>query len=330
MRPQADQAVLIVNPAARRVRKLDAGRIQRYLVRRGLQTELVVPDSAGAARVAARAASDAGVPLVFALGGDGTIRDVAAGLLHSATALAALPGGTVNIWCRETGIPTRIRAAVDAHLGGQDVQVDVGMAGDHAFLLMASAGWDADAAKHVSARVKRVVGPGAYPLAFLKRLPRLRRAAATWHSGVATEERQLSLIVIGNTRLYGGKVRFAPHATAIDGQLDVAAICPSSFWSGLRIGGRIAIDRIPGDGDVTSFRTPDLDLVTPGIPVQADGDYIGETPMRFMVEPKSLIVRVPAGPLAPILGGPEPRGRGIIGKWWRRQPFPTAERNGGG
>lgn len=301
------RSLLIVNPAARGVRNLDPTRIARYLQRRGAGTELVTPGSPEEATREARTAAESRVPLVFALGGDGTVRDVAAGLVGSDSSLAALPGGTVNIWCRETGIPLNVRSAIDAHLDGQDVQVDVGWAGAHLFLLMASAGWDADAAKHVSTRVKRMIGPGAYPLAFLQRLPRLRRTLATWHSGVATEERRTALVVISNTRLYGGKVRFAPEATAVDGMLDVAGICPSNLWAGLRIAGRIAIDRIPGDDDVVWFRTPDLEITTPGIPVQADGDYLGETPMKFRVEREALVVRVPAGELAPILGGPERR-----------------------
>ena len=215
--------------------------------RRGTGTALVVPRSPEEVTREARTAAKSGVPLVFALGGDGTVRDVAAGLVGSDSAVAALPGGTVNIWCRETGIPLKIRGAIDAHLDGQNVKVDVGWAGDHLFLLMASAGWDADAAKHVSTRVKRLIGPGAYPLAFFRRLPRLRRTLATWHSGVATEERRTALVVISNTRLYGGKVRFAPEATAVDGMLDVAAVCPPNLWAGLRIAGRIAIDRILED-----------------------------------------------------------------------------------
>ncbi len=136
------RATLLVNPAARRVQRgLDPSRLHRYLERRTERTRLVIPGSAGEAVREARLAAERGDDVVFALGGDGTQRDAAEGLAGSPTALAALSGGTVNVWCLEAGIPRGVRAAVDALLSGQEVHIDLGMANDRPFLLMASLGW---------------------------------------------------------------------------------------------------------------------------------------------------------------------------------------------
>jgi diacylglycerol kinase (ATP) len=296
------RATFIVNPSARGVStSFDPRRPVRYLERRGVATVLEVPGSPAGVTLAAAAAAERGADLVFVLGGDGTLRDAANGLAGSNTALAALPGGTVNIWVREMGIPRRLRAAIDAHLHGQRVRADLGLADRRRFLLMASAGWDALAAHAVSPRLKRVAGDLAYIASFARLLPRLRYQPIRWRTGIATDDHRMAMIVISNTRLYGGRVHFTPEACATDGLLDVAAVCPQGILAALRVGVRVAADRIATDRSVIALRTPELAIETPGIPLQLDGDYAGETPARFSVEARALAVSVPPGPLPPVL-----------------------------
>ncbi len=295
------QATLIVNRAARRVaRGFDADRVVRYLRRHGVETRVEEPLSPEAATAVAREAARRGDQLVFAVGGDGTLRDVAEGLAGSTVALAAIPGGTVNIWCKEAGIPHGLKAALDAHIGGQRARVDLGMAGERPFLLMASVGWDAAIAARVSARLKARFGDYAYMAQALRDFRRLRTREASWTSGLAHYTAPLGLMVLSNSRVYGGRVRPSPAARIDDGLLDVAALCPRRRGDGLRLGGRFALSRLHGDRGVTEARVADLAFETPGFAVQADGDPIGETPMRFSVREGALLVSVPAGPLPAI------------------------------
>ncbi len=273
----------------------------RYLAVRGVEARLAEPDSPEAATRIAAEAVQRGDDSVFALGGDGTLRDIAEGLSGSNTALAALPGGTVNIFVKEMGLPRGIRAAIDAHLTGQRVRADVGLAGSRRFLLMASAGWDALAAQRVSPRLKRAAGDLAYIASFARLLPALRLEPVRWRTGIATDDHRMAMIVVSNTRLYGGRVHYTPNACATDGQLDVAAICPPGVFATVRVGLKVALDRIADDTSVVSVRTRDLTIETAGIPVQVDGDYAGETPMSFSVEPRALVVSVPSGPLPDVL-----------------------------
>ncbi|NJD65825.1 MAG: hypothetical protein FIB00_11385, partial [Chloroflexi bacterium] len=116
------RGTVLVNLAARGVTKdFDGTRITRYLARKGVAAGLVLPSSGADATVKAREAAERGDDILFVVGGDGSVRDTALGLAGSETALAAVPAGTVNIWAREAGIPTGIRAAVAAHLDGQSV-----------------------------------------------------------------------------------------------------------------------------------------------------------------------------------------------------------------
>lgn len=298
------RATLLVNPAARRVQRgFDPARLHRYLERHTAGTRLAVPTSRAEAVREARLAAERGDDLVFALGGDGTQRDAAEGLAGSETALAALPGGTVNIWCREAGIPKSIRAAAEALLGGQTLRIDLGEANGRPFLLMASLGWDAAVARGVSPGLKRRFGDYAYILQALRMAPGLRSTPARWRSGLMLQERRLAIMVVSNTRIYGGRVRFTPESTATDGLLDIAALCPASLVEVARLAAKVPFQRLTGDAAVVELRAAELTVETPGIPIQLDGDYAGETPVVFSVSPGVLAVRVPGGPLPAVLAG---------------------------
>ncbi|MEP7216874.1 MAG: diacylglycerol kinase family protein, partial [Anaerolineaceae bacterium] len=269
---------------------------------------LVVPSSPEDASRAARESADRGDDLLFTLGGDGTVRDAAAGLRGSPTALAAIPAGTVNIWATEAGIPKRLRAALDAHISGQIVSIDLGLADGRCFLLMAGIGWDAQIAHRVSNHMKRALGDLAYMVEAAWLAPRLRPRLVTWRSGGELFEKPLAWMVLGNTRLYGGKVQLTPDATIDDGLLDLLALCPPTLADCLRLGARVAVSRAHNDRHIIEGRTAEVRIETPGLAVQLDGDYVGETPMKFSVAPSSLRVSVPAGPLSAIFHA---RWRGI-------------------
>lgn len=296
------RGTVLVNPAARGVGKgFDGSRLTRYLERQGVECELVLPSSGPDATVKAREAAGRGDDILFVVGGDGSVRDAALGLAGSETALAAVPSGTVNIWAREAGIPRGIRAAVDAHLEGQSVHMDLGRAGEHCFLLMAGVGWDAEIAARVNPRLKRVAGDIAYMLQAAWMAPGLRPRHARWTTPGTAFEDDLAWMVLGNTRLYGGKVRLTPGAVIDDGQLDVVAFCPHGFGETVGLAGKVALGRRE-DPRMVRLRTPGLTIETAGLGVQLDGDYVGRTPMTFSVDPGALLVSVPQGPLAPIFG----------------------------
>jgi len=296
-------ATILVNPAARGVaRRFDAARAVGQLEARGVAVRLAVPASPAEATAEARAAAGRGDDLCFVVGGDGTLRLAAEGLAGSATALAAIPAGTVNIWAREAGIPREAPAAIDAHLAGQTAAMDLGRADGHAFLLMAGIGWDAEIAAGVNPRLKRAAGDIAYILNALVHLPALRTHPARWRADGRAFREPLAWMVLGNTRLYGGRVHLTPGARVDDGRLDMVAFCPHGPGETLAMAVRVLAGRREGRHVVTG-RYAEVAVETPGLPVQLDGDTVGATPMTFRVEPGALRVRVPAGPLPALWGG---------------------------
>lgn len=297
------RVTLLVNPAARGVTKrVDPGRIVTYLERRACDVHLRIPSSPRAFVADARRSADRADDLLFVVGGDGSVRDAAEGLAGSATALAAVPAGTVNIWAREAGLPGGLRGALDAHLGGQVASVDLGRANGRPFLLMAGVGWDAAIARRVSKRLKRFVGDAAYLAQGLAMLPGLRTRFARWEADGAAREASLALLVVSNTSLYGGRVRFSPGAVVDDGLLDVTALCPASPLEVATMSYRLLRTDLAGHRRVYTDRVRELFVETPGLPVQLDGDYAFASPVQFRIERAALRVSLPAGPLPHIFG----------------------------
>lgn len=295
------RARVLLNPTARRAARFDPHECLHRLARHGIDATLAIPPSPEAFVDAVRRAAVEEVDLLFVAGGDGSLRLAARELLHTATALAPIPVGTVNILAHETRLPRRWAHVVDTHATGQVVAMDVGTANDEAFLLMAGIGWDAAIASNVSIPLKRRIGPFAYMLEAARALPRLRANEVRLTIDGRDFTAPWGLIVIGNTRLYGGLVEFTPAATANDGLLDVCAAGPTRPGQGAELAARLLSHRLAEQPALHLDRARDIDIATPGLPVQLDGDPIGHTPMRFGILPGALRLSVPAGPLPPIL-----------------------------
>ncbi len=297
----ATSATIVANPHARGMRRFDTEEALRRLEERGYEARLELPDSPEGTAQAAGRAAERGDAFVFVLGGDGTVRLAAGALAGSESALAVLPGGTANVWAREAGIPRNLMRALDTHLDGQQVAMDLGRANDEPFLLMAGIGWDAEIAATVTPALKRKLGVLAYVLHGIPMLPRLRTAEVAWSAGSESAEEQAGLIVVSNTRLYGGFLMFSMGASARDGQLDACIFTPRTAGEALRQALRVVVRRHPGADGVRELRTPGFEVTTRGLPVQLDGDVVGETPVTLTAERGAISMSVPAGSLTPVL-----------------------------
>ena len=297
----ATSATIVANPHARGMRRFDTEEALRRLEERGYEASLELPDSPHGTAQAAGRAADRGDAFVFVLGGDGTVRLAAGAMAGSESALAVLPGGTANVWAKEAGIPRNLNRALDTHLDGQQVAMDLGRANGEPFLLMAGIGWDAEIAATVTPGLKRKLGVLAYVLHGIPMLPRLRTAEVAWSAGSESVEERAGLIVVSNTRLYGGFLMFSMGASARDGQLDACIFTPRTAGEALRQALRVVVRRHPGADGVRELRTPGFDVTTPGLPVQLDGDVVGETPVTLTVERGAIRMSVPGGSLTPVL-----------------------------
>lgn len=298
--PPAAQARIIVNPVSgglhggMRVHELEE--TAAWLSRHGLPTELRLTDGAGSARFLADQAVRAGMRMVVAAGGDGTINEVIQSLAGHTTALGVLPLGTVNVWAREAGIPLDLAGARAVLLEGVRRRIDLGRAGTRYFLLMAGIGIDAEAARRVEHRVLRRVGLKLLDyVATGGLLSVTQRPARVWvYHGTKRRGRHAVEILVGNTRLFAGAFTFTQQAVADDGWLDVVFVGGHRLRHRAQVIVRAALRR-PSLGPHAHYervRTMRIESDTP-MPVQVDGEVIGFLPMTFAVCPRALTVVMP-------------------------------------
>ncbi|MDR3710707.1 MAG: diacylglycerol kinase family lipid kinase [Capsulimonadaceae bacterium] len=258
-------------------------------------------------RLAYEAAITGRYDCVCAVGGDGTVNEVASGLIEAAPQssrplLGILPCGTSNILATELGIPgPDLRGAVDVIREGFVKKIDYGRVGDKIFLLMAGCGLDAEAVRDVFAPLKSVMGPGAYVMSGLAALATFEtsRVVLTYDDETLTADS--FVIVVANVSAYGvGAVKLAPFAALDDGWLDICLFekPPMDKIGILGQVMRIVARRHIGDPRVRYLRAKRIVIdADPPLAAQIDGDTAGQTPMTIELVEKSLSVLAPAEPL---------------------------------
>ena len=281
-------ATLLVNPAAGRGRFVRGeqptwrlSRVIDVLARRfDLRWELT--KGPGEATGQARAAEAAGTQVVFALGGDGTLRECAEGLLGTAVPLGLLAGGTTNVLVSSLGLPSNALEAAERYCqdsGSAKPSVrplDVGLCGDRPFLMMMSRGFDGRALVRVSKRLKRRVGKLAVGLSALNEFLRHPEPyfPVQWQDAEGLScEHQSTFLTICNVPHYGGKFLMAPTASPFDRLLDVVSLNAHGRWSTARFAAAVARGRAATSPNVQTAKLTSLTLEGSGAAlVQLDGD----------------------------------------------------------
>lgn len=288
--------MVVFNPAAGQAESLerDLNAAAEVWRARGWDVRLCPTAAAGEGSLLARQAAAEGYDLVVAAGGDGTINEVVNGLAGSATALATLPLGTMNVWARELRLPLQPLAAAEAMLEWRVRPIDLGRAGERYFLLMAGIGFDAAITAGVKTAEKRRLGALAYVLRGIEQALNIRGARARLILDGRTIKGRVLMTVVGNTQLYGGLVKITHRASMDDGLLDVCVIRGDNFFSALRHTISILRQRQSRDPEIAYYRARTIQIIArPRLPVQVDGDAIGETPMTFQVAPGALRALLP-------------------------------------
>ncbi len=294
-------AILIRNPVARHA--IDDATLERVLaVARdaGWQINAAATEHAGHATELGRDAAARGIDVIVVHGGDGTLNEVANGIAGTETAMAALRGGTANVWVKETRCPKDAVAAMRAIVHGKRRRIDLGSANGRYFLLMAGVGFDAAIIPRVGARMKQRIGALAYIIACVPVILRTKPWAATLTIDGDASESSLYWMLAGNTRSYGGLVRITHRAVADDGLLDIALMRRGGVLRLIADGMRVLLRRHDRSPNVRYVRARSVDITTPGIPVQLDGESHGATPLRIEAAPLALAVIVPADLRSPL------------------------------
>jgi YegS/Rv2252/BmrU family lipid kinase len=145
---------------------------------RGIDWDISLTKKSGDAERFARQAAESGVDVVAAYGGDGTVMEVARGLMGLDTPLAIFPGGTANLMSVELGIPKDLAKAVEIAASENPLaqSIDVGQVMDGYFLLRVGMGFSARKVEYADRKLKDRFGVMAYSLAAVKAITAKNKA----------------------------------------------------------------------------------------------------------------------------------------------------------
>lgn len=289
----------IFNPFSGRNRRRPglAGMIRDYISANIADADFVTTDAPGHATELAREAVHAGCTQVVAVGGDGTMNEVAQALLHTPAALALVPCGSGNGLALHLGLPTSMMPALALIAGNANriAALDTGAANGLPFFNAMGLGLDADVSRRFNGLVKR--GLPAYARTAIRAIREIRTERVSIASGGHREALDILLVAVANSDQYGNNARIAPGARVDDGSLDLVAVGPVSLAGAATLAGRLFLGTFDQSPHVRRLRGPRfaIERVAPGI-IHTDGEtHEAGTTIEVVVRPRSLRVLVPAG-----------------------------------
>lgn len=296
------RSLVVLNPAAG---QLDADRALRLLAGafavRGAGIDVVQTAAGGDAEAAARRAAAEGYRAVVAVGGDGTVGEVIAGLAGTGVPLGIIPKGTANQVAANLGIPRFIEEAVEVAVNGVPASIDLGRLDDgRYFALAAGAGWDAAVIAGATRALKNRLGFGAYLFSGLK--VGVVPPSADFRIVADGEELHVTaaMVLVANMGDYVANVmppvgvRLGPEISFRDGLLDVCIFAPRSAGDVAALLWRVARRRYAGDDRLLYLRAAEVRVESdPAVVTEIDGEVIGTTPLAARVVPGGVTVLVP-------------------------------------
>ncbi len=242
---------------------------------------------------------EGGERLVFAVGGDGTVRACAHDLAGTGVPLAVLPRGTANLFAHALGLPADAARALEVGFGDASRQVDLPFADGMPFVAMAGMGLDAAVVGSTPPWLKSGLGWVGYALVGAPHVFMPPRPVRLCLDGGPVLERRAHAVVVGNVGVLPGGFHLLPGALVDDGLVDVGVLSPGGLAGWARLGRRMVSGRPPRPGrhhpDLEHLRARVVELSTPEVsPRQLDGDMVepGAT-MSVVVEAGALVVKAP-------------------------------------
>src|SRR5437868_12732151 len=282
--------LIILNPAAHSER---AQRKQAQVESLAHDCVVCTTTRIGEAELMARRGIEEGFEKIVAAGGDGTINEVVNGLAGTNATLGLLPIGTMNVFATELGLPVHDLALCwDIIKGDSTRAVDLPKANQKFFVQLAGVGLDAQVVKETSSQLKRNFGPLSYLISAAQIAARPPPRLLIQSEDASIDEG--SFVLVGNGRLYGGPFPFFKQAVIDDGLLDVIVFKRLGYLEIIKYLQDVIFSsdiRVP---EVEYFQTRRLRVESDqSVPVEVDGELIGNCPVDFSLHEQSLRVLVP-------------------------------------
>ena len=271
--------------------------IAEFIQKNKLDAEIVETQRPLHATELAQAAVAEGCGLVVAVGGDGTMNEVATALVGTDAALGIVPRGSGNGLVRHLGIPRQGAAALENLLAGEVREIDSGRANEFSFFNVMGAGFDAEISERFT-RVKRR-GFRGYVRTICGALFSFRRVHCRIFTGgdKVPREEKFFMLSVANSDQFGNNAFIAPKARVDDGLFDLTLVRRATPWNALPFAVRLMTGKIRANknvlrGSAGSFVIESCDKLP--LLIHTDGEPRA-TSCRVEVTnlPRSLRVMVP-------------------------------------
>lgn len=249
------------------------GLIDQYLDKTQFEYEIAVTQYAGHASEIAAKAKDDGVDVVVAIGGDGTVNEVARAIVHSSTALGIIPCGSGNGLARHLLLPLNVRKAIEVINRCEIRQLDYGIINEYPFFCTCGMGFDAFVSMKFAEAGKR--GPITYVENVLREGLKYEPETYTIEDDNGTLQYKAFLISCANASQYGNNAYIAPQASMSDGLMDVIIMEPFDVFEAPQISIEMFSKTLDKNSKIKTFRTRHLHIRRdkPGV-IHYDGDPV--------------------------------------------------------
>lgn len=236
--------------------------------------------------------------LIIACGGDGTVNEVAKGIVMSERKLpvALLSAGTVNDFANHMELPKNIDDFFQMIKNEKIIDVDLGKVDEEYFVNVAASGLLTNVGYQVAPEAKAIFGRAAYYMEGIKEIPKqkFQPIRVEFISEEYSKEEEILLFLISNSASIGGFKKLAPKANVSDGYLDVVIIKKSEVGDLAQIFLNIFSGEHIYHPNVKYFKTKKLTVNTgEEVTIDIDGEYGGELPATFEVVSSGFKIFVP-------------------------------------
>ena len=220
--------------------------------------EVRLTEYRGHAAEIARESAEAGVDIVVAVGGDGTVNEVARSLVHTQTALGIIPSGSGNGLARHLCLPMDVKKALDIINQCRIEAFDYGVINGLPFFCTCGMGFDAFISLKFAEAGKR--GPITYVENVLKEGLKYKPETYEIVDETGTKHYKAFLIACANASQYGNNAYIAPGATMKDGELDVIIMEPFNALDAPQIAADLFMKTLGNNSKIKTFRTQSLHI----------------------------------------------------------------------
>ena len=267
--------------------------IKDFCTQSGFDLKLTFTEYAGHASTVTKKAIEQGAECVIAVGGDGTVNEIARSMVHSNAVLGIIPKGSGNGLARELHIPMDSRRALEVITKGHTTVIDCCKANGRVFFCTCGVGFDAAVSQKFAGEKRR--GSLTYIKSTIEEYLSYKPEIYDLLIDGKSMQEKAFLVACGNASQYGNNAYIAPHANIQDGKLDVTILSPFLPMDIAPLAIQLFTKTIDKNSKIRTFKAESLSIIRqkPGV-MHLDGEPVmADKRIDIGVIPHSLMVFTP-------------------------------------